>query len=170
MPIHYTTGDATVPHQKDQITLIVHVCNDIGAWGSGFVVPLGKRYPRARQLYREAFADGESNLELGDVQMVSVGDNIHVANLIGQHKIGMAPDGTPPVRYEAIRKGLRYINLLVESIQDRVVIQMPRMGCGLAGGSWAKVQQILEEELEACNPESTDKVVVYDFPGGTYNP
>ncbi len=35
--ITYLTGDATQP-QSAGPKLIVHVCNDIGGWGRGFVV------------------------------------------------------------------------------------------------------------------------------------
>jgi O-acetyl-ADP-ribose deacetylase (regulator of RNase III) len=41
--IFYMTGDATAPVGEGQ-KLIVHVCNDIGAWGAGFVLALSKRW------------------------------------------------------------------------------------------------------------------------------
>ena len=34
------------------ITIIAHVCNDVGGWGSGFVVPLGKTWPQTENRYR----------------------------------------------------------------------------------------------------------------------
>lgn len=42
MPIHYITGDATIPIGEGK-KIIAHVCNDIGAWGKGFVLPLAKK-------------------------------------------------------------------------------------------------------------------------------
>ena len=44
MPIAYTTGDATAP-EGDGPKIIVHVCNDVGGWGRGFVMAISKRWP-----------------------------------------------------------------------------------------------------------------------------
>nr|WP_218025660.1 hypothetical protein [Capsulimonas corticalis] len=43
MSITYTIGDATDP-PRDEPGIIVHVCNDIGAWGKGFVMAISKRW------------------------------------------------------------------------------------------------------------------------------
>jgi hypothetical protein len=48
--VRYVVGDATTP-QGNRPMVIAHVCNDVGAWGRGFVVPLGKRYPSAKQQF-----------------------------------------------------------------------------------------------------------------------
>ena len=45
--IKYLLGDATSPDLSTR-PLIAHICNDIGAWGKGFVVPLGQKYPKAK--------------------------------------------------------------------------------------------------------------------------
>jgi hypothetical protein len=37
---------------------------------------------------------------------------------------------------------------------------MPRIGCGLAGGTWDRVEPVLESTLAAAGVE----VVVYDLP------
>ena len=76
----YVEGDlfAHVP-TPDTITIVAHVCNNIGAWGAGFVVPLGRRYPNAKQLYHAASAD----LKLGWTQFVTSDDgNVLVANMV----------------------------------------------------------------------------------------
>ena len=71
----------------------------------------------------------------------------------------------PPIRYEAIETGFR---LLGKYQADRggISVHMPRMGCSLAGGSWAKI----EELIESCFIEKGTPVTVYDWPGGTFNP
>jgi len=35
--ITYLVGDATQP-QGEGVKVIAHICNDIGAWGAGFVI------------------------------------------------------------------------------------------------------------------------------------
>ena len=46
----YTIGNATQPEGRPAI--IVHVCNDVGAWGRGFVLALSRRWPEPERRYR----------------------------------------------------------------------------------------------------------------------
>lgn len=46
--ITYITGDATRP-QDQGAKIIVHICNDIGGWGKGFVVAISRRWPEPEQ-------------------------------------------------------------------------------------------------------------------------
>jgi len=86
MKINYLNGDATNPVGEDN-RIIVHICNDIGGWGKGFVLAISKRWKSPEQSYRLWYKSGE-NFELGKVQFVKVENNLWIANLIGQHKIG----------------------------------------------------------------------------------
>ena len=62
---------------------LVHICNDIGKWGKGFVLAVSKRWPSPESIYKQAFT-GVSKPQLGDVQFIQVEDDIVVANIIGQ--------------------------------------------------------------------------------------
>lgn len=142
--IRYIEGDATAPDTDDN-AIIVHVCNDVGGWGRGFVVALSKRWPEPEARYR-AWHRGEERepFELGAVQLVQVEDHRWVANLIGQR--GTRPsEGTPPVRYDAIRAGLARVRDHALALQASVF--MPRIGCGLAGGTWEHIEPLIEDEL-----------------------
>jgi O-acetyl-ADP-ribose deacetylase (regulator of RNase III) len=156
MNITYVIGDATQPVGVGP-KIIVHVCNDIGGWGRGFVVALSRRWPEPEQCYR-AWHRGESEkpFVLGEVQFVQVGSTLWVANLIGQRDVRPV-EGVPPVRYEAIRKGLRRV--AAEARRLGASVHMPRIGCGLAGGQWEDVGKIVEEELV----NSGVPVTVYDL-------
>ena len=157
--INFVVGDASRPEGVGA-KIIVHVCNDIGAWGRGFVMALSRRWPEPELRYRSWYR-GEENVpfELGQVLFVRVSDGITVANLIGQR--GIRPhNATPPIRYEAVRLGLRYVASHAEIHGGSV--HMPRIGCGLAGGRWEEVAQIVESELIAKGIF----VTVYDLPGG----
>jgi O-acetyl-ADP-ribose deacetylase (regulator of RNase III) len=146
MEINHVVGDATQPVGEGP-KLIVHVCNDVGAWGRGFVLALSKRWPVTEQRYRAWHSGKEGRpLGLGEVQIVQVANTIWVANLIGQRDIRTV-EGVPPVRYEAIREGMRKVALAAERLGASV--HMPRVGCGLAGGKWEVVAKIIEEELIA---------------------
>ena len=156
MSIEYQKGDATAPFGTGT-KIIVHVCNDIGAWGRGFVLAISKRWPEPQRCYR-AWHQGEDKqpFALGEVQFVQVAQDIWVANLIGQRDIH-AVRGVPPVRYEAIREGLKKV--VLEAKRLGASVHMPRIGCGLAGGNWDVVGQIIEEEITNAGVP----VTVYDF-------
>jgi O-acetyl-ADP-ribose deacetylase (regulator of RNase III) len=155
MKTNYTTGDATQPVGAGN-RIIVHVCNDVGGWGRGFVLALSKRWKEPEMKYRE-WARSKVNFELGEVQFVQVETTIWVANLIGQRDTKPGKDGSPPVRYDAIRTGLAKVSTFAREISASV--HMPRIGCGLAGGTWDNIEPSIEHELIAAAVETT----VYDF-------
>lgn len=152
--IKYIKGDATEPRGNDN-RIIVHICNDIGAWGMGFVMALSKKWKKPEQEYKRWFREKEG-LALGEVQVVRVETNLYVANLIGQK--GIKPIGSkPPVRYPAVEEGLNRV--AAEAGRLDASIHMPRIGSGLAGGKWDEIERIIKKTL-------TDRgfsVTVYDL-------
>lgn len=157
MSIDYIVGDATNPAGEGP-KIIVHVCNDIGGWGRGFVMAISKRWPEPERRYRAWHrGDEETPFRLGEVQMVRVAEGLWVANLIGQRDVRTI-DGVPPVRYDAVRTGLQRV--AGEARRLEASVHMPRIGCGLAGGKWEDVGKIVEEELCAKGV----RVTVYDLP------
>jgi O-acetyl-ADP-ribose deacetylase (regulator of RNase III) len=155
--IQYTTGDATKPVGEEP-RIIVHVCNDVGGWGKGFVLALSRRWPEPEKRYR-AWYQGKETLpfKLGQVQFVPVEQGLWVANLIGQHDVRVR-NGVSPVRYEAIRQGLQRVANFAH--QADASVHMPRIGSGLAGGKWEEIRQIVKEELA----DKGIAVTVYDLP------
>ncbi len=153
--IRYIKGDATSPIGEGN-KIIVHVCNDIGAWGKGFVMALSKKWKEPESEYRRWYKS-KDNFELGKVQLVKVEDDIWVANLIGQRNIRKDKEGNPPIRYSAIKLGIVEVHRLAKELNASV--HMPRIGCGLAGGKWDQIQPIIDHELGVFNIETT----VYDF-------
>lgn len=157
MDIVYVTGDATQPQAAGR-QIIVHVCNDVGKWGRGFVLALSQRWPEPEKRYR-SWAEGEDStpFELGAVQFVPVALDLWVANLLGQHDVRRA-GGTPPIRYEAVRTGLARVATFAR--EHEASVHIPRLGAGLAGGDWTIIEGIIREELSAKNIP----VAVYDLP------
>jgi O-acetyl-ADP-ribose deacetylase (regulator of RNase III) len=150
--IEYLHGDATRPATPGP-KLIVHVCNDGGAWGAGFVLAVSKRWPQPKSRYREWHGRGDGSFKLGEVQPVKVEQDTWVVNMIGQ--VRYSDDGGPPIRYGALRSCLREVARLAMKLGASV--HMPRIGCGLAGGSWDMVGPIVEQELHDL------QVLVYDL-------
>jgi O-acetyl-ADP-ribose deacetylase (regulator of RNase III) len=163
-PINYVTGDATCPVGEGN-KIIVHICNDAGHWGAGFTASLDQRWfkPQVAFTHFKMLCVDEF-LELGTVQVVKVEDDIWVVNLIGQHRTGNS-GAIPPIRYQAVLKGLRRVARIASSRDASV--HMPRIGCGLAGGTWNQIEPLIQQAL--INEGIT--VTVYDpllVSGGDY--
>lgn len=158
MLINYKIGDATDPKALG-LKVIVHCCNDIGVWGAGFVLALSKKWKQPENAYREWHAqgvyDGET-FDLGGVIFIRVEPDIIVANLIGQRGVGRTMGG-PPVRYKAIKMGLDKVAYFC--LDNNASIHMPRIGCGLAGGLWPRVEELIQNTLLSKGLE----VNVYDL-------
>lgn len=92
-----------------------------------------------------------------DVQFVQVDDELWVANLIGQHKINKDEQGNALIRYEAVLSGLDKVGQY--TLENNMTVHMPRIGCGLAGGTWDKIEPIIHSTLTGRNIP----VTVYDF-------
>src|SRR4051812_13788642 len=102
--IQYVKGDATLPIGAGN-KIIVHICDDEGGWGKGFVLAISNRWPEPEAEYREWFKSGK-DFTLGAVQYVRVAPDTWVANIIGQHGMNKDKQGNPPIRYEAVLRGL----------------------------------------------------------------
>lgn len=154
--ITYLKGDATHPQTKG-VKIICHVCNDIGGWGKGFVLAVSRRWDEPEAEYRKWHAAGKvGGFALGAVQFVQVEPYIWVANMVGQREIKRGSSG-PPIRYEAVAVCLQQIGTRARELLASV--HMPRIGCGLAGGEWSRIEPLIEQHLvDAGVP-----VTVYDF-------
>ncbi|MEU1866597.1 macro domain-containing protein [Streptomyces gardneri] len=167
LPIEFVDGDATAP-QADGNKIIAHVSNDIGAWGAGIVRAISRRWPEPEREFRRWYREHASTgYRLGAVQLVQVEPDLWVANMVGQHGIrtregmrtesGTVPaDSGPPIRYDAVQECL---HVLAEHAKElHASVHMPRIGCGLAGGTWDRVEPLITQALCARRI----RTVVYD--------
>jgi O-acetyl-ADP-ribose deacetylase (regulator of RNase III) len=158
--INYVIGDATAP-QGDGKKLIRHVCNNVGAWGAGFVLALSKKWKQPEKTYLAM-----KQHILGTIDLVKVEEDIAVCNLIGQESTAgrnRTLGALPPVRYVAIEHALKEVAHdyeLAKSVNLDFSVHMPRLGSGLAGGNWKIIETIIEETLCKAGIE----VTVYDLP------
>lgn len=170
--IVYLKGDASAPFAAGP-KFIVHVCNDLGGWGRGFVVALSKRWGNPETAYRSWARVGSSPLlwpadhgtegitvkfGLGNIQIVQCErrEDIHVVNMIAQHGIQGGSNG-PPIRYDALELCLG--KAAEQASHFYASVHMPRIGCGLAGGKWERVEPLIKNSLCARDIP----VTVYDL-------
>jgi len=152
--INYIKGDATIPHGSGK-KIIVHVCNDAGGWGAGFVLAISKRWRDPETVYREAANKGQ--LKLGEIQVVQVKSDLYVVNMIAQHKYYNELHNPQPLKEEALDVCLTKVAKL--ALAENASVHMPRIGCGLARGDWTKISEIIIHTL--C--EKNVSVYVYDL-------
>ena len=109
--ISCVNGDATLPVGGGN-KIIAHVCNNVGAWGKGFVLSLSKEHPLSEKEYRSWYQErppwDKKPFALGEVQLVQTKESVWVANMIGQHGI-LEKNGVPPIRYDALRYCLQEV-------------------------------------------------------------
>lgn len=165
--LRYTIGDATKPQSSSYQQVIAHCVNDLGLWGAGFTAALDSRYPEARASYLR-WASPRTDVDIEAARPFKLGvcktsplasgeSVILIAHLMGQTGVGRK-DG-PSIRYEHLRSAMEMLAGTAKHLYD-CTIHMPRIGCGLAGGTWDKVEPIIRETLCA---EDLD-VTIYDLP------
>ncbi len=143
--INHLKGDATYPvkclERKDEIRVIIHVCNDINKWGKGFVLALSKRWSDTKIIFHGM------KQELGTISICLMEHlRICVVNMIAQKGI-YKQNGIEPIRYGALETCLQKVAGTFKDHVYKVSFHMPRIGCGLAGGRWEIVQSLIQRNL-----------------------
>lgn len=152
----YLKGDATCPQVKG-VKIIAHICNDLGGWGKGFVLALSKRWSEPETEYRKWHKDKfyyNNAFCLGNIQLIAVDKYIFIANMVAQHGMKTGSKGSP-IRYDALETCLSKLRRFAIDLQASV--HMPRIGCGLAGGKWEKIEPIIQKTLSDVD------VFIYDY-------
>jgi O-acetyl-ADP-ribose deacetylase (regulator of RNase III) len=154
--ITYLRGDATQPRGRDN-KLLLQVVNDAAlTWGAGFSLAIRKKWPALQQGFR-SWAMEDRNLALGKIHVATIDDSLSLVSMVAQH--GYGPSPRPRIRYLSLQECLRQVANL--AAKRGAVVHMPRIGCGLAGGSWNVVRELVDETLCANGIH----VSVYDLPG-----
>lgn len=154
----FQTAYNMIEYIKKDITtvdrgVIVHGCNCQGVMGSGVAKAIRDTWPEAFSAYREwceEFGIGSTML-LGSVAWCHVGDNLHVANALTQHRYGK--DGKRYASPEAIQSALRQV-IGFAAARPQLPVYMPRIGCGLGGLVW-------ETDVEPLIKQLAEEVDIY---------
>lgn len=134
MPIIFRHGDLLA--QKD-IQVIVHGCNCFNTMGAGIALQIRKKYPAA---YKEDCTTiaGDRH-KLGKITFVET-DGKTIVNAYTQYEYSRR---SIQLDYLALAKCCQKISKRFKGKR----IGMPRIGCGLAGGEWTKVLDIITRFL-----------------------
>lgn len=158
--ITYKKGNLFDNLVEDKKNIILHVCNDSGGWGSGFVLAINNNCgDMPRNSYREWYNKGyysKPNIpfKLGQIQVAKTDkDNVFVINMIGQStprgeffRIGRDGISFPPFRPDSFRECMYRVVQLCQG--KNVNIVCPLMGCGLGGSTRDVVFEIVEDVIK----------------------
>ena len=130
-------GDALDLLTTGSITALGHQVNARGVMGTGIARTIRRRFPIAFTAYRHAWQSGQ--LVLGACLPVQVAPGRFIVHLVGQAGYGT---DRPHTDYDALTLALtRFAHWAQE---HRLIPGLPyRLGCGLGGGDWTVVQQLI---------------------------
>lgn len=110
-----------------------HGCNCAGAMGKGIAVQFKKKFPKMYLEYKHMCTNGEFNL--GDVFLYNYGKG-YVFNL------GTQTSWKTKADIKAIEQSLNKM-LKIATEQNITKIALPKIGAGLGGLDWRKVEDVI---------------------------
>ena len=127
---------------------ICHQVNCRNVMNSGLAKAIADRWPIVKERYHELCFEVQNRLELlGTVQLVPVYYNCskYVVNIFGQIDYGRHGVYTD---YRALEKAFKEVNHI---FAGKSVGFPHKFGCGLGGGNWEIVRQMLVDYLPDCD-------------------
>ena len=140
-------GDILTPVNGERAVVVCHQVNCMGVMGAGLAKQVKEKFPEVFRAYKSRCSALRHNPggNLGYAQFCSVLDDAGyiVANIFGQLSYGT---GKRQTDYNAVRDGLSRVADAFPSGTVRIPYMM---GCGLGGGDWNTILEIITETLEA---------------------
>lgn len=141
--------------------IIAHQTNIEGVMGAGVAKTIKHKYPTVFEKYHSACVTTTNRKSLlGKVQMIKDGNKI-IANLFAE-SLYVNIEGNRKTDYDALKECLIKLNQKCKGYK----VAMPyKIGCGLGGGNWNIVQQLIVEcckdlEVELCSIEPIEPKVI----------
>jgi O-acetyl-ADP-ribose deacetylase (regulator of RNase III) len=139
-------------------TIIFHQVNCLGVMGSGLAKQIKDKYPTVYKQYKEFCNKHKPENLLGQALFVRYDESNCICNLFGQLNCGADKIQTD---YNALRKALLKSRILIDDLYSQYTtpsLAFPfLMSCGLGGGDWTIVYNMIEEIFEDYN------VTIYKF-------
>lgn len=132
--IKYVKGDLF----ETDCDIIAHGCNCLGVMGSGVAKTVRDRYRKAYHAYVDKYDD--EGLKLGEVQFVLQNDGKYIANCMTQDRF--MPRNQCHADYVAITTCMNKVKDFAK--EKGLSVAIPKIGAGLAGGDWNRIESILE--------------------------
>jgi O-acetyl-ADP-ribose deacetylase (regulator of RNase III) len=123
---------------------IAHGVNCLGVMSAGFAKQFKAKFPLSFTAYRKLCLSRYSNDLVGTNQLACNYSGTDVWNLFTQETYG------PGMRisYDAINSCFDKFFSYYELLDRPVLIAIPKIGAGLGGGDWSKIEEIIKENLK----------------------
>ena len=161
--INYIDGDLIKLTLEGKFDVITHGCNCLSTMGAGIAVPMkntfgcdkfemelwGPDIEKLGNIDHQTFVLGEKAIwSLEDAKNNRNEPELTVVNSYTQYNYGRNhKDGAvAPFDYEAFTLCMRKINKVFSGKR----IGMPKIGAGLAGGDWERIEKIIATSLKDC--------------------
>lgn len=130
--IEYLTGDLL----EAPVDAIAHGCNCEKKMNAGIALQIARKYPEAAQA--DAALKSSPEERLGTIAAVPVeGKHAYVINCYTQ----LTAAG--PVDYHALRRCMEDLCAFCE--EHHLSLGIPKIGSGLGGGDWHKIEAIIKD-------------------------
>jgi O-acetyl-ADP-ribose deacetylase (regulator of RNase III) len=161
--INYIDGDLIKLAKEGKFDVITHGCNCLSNMGAGIAPQMAKAFG-ADKFEMETWGPTIEKLGCIDWQTFVLGEKaifsledlknnrnepeLTVVNSYTQYRYGANhTDGvSKPLDYEALTLCMRKINNVFKGKH----IGLPKIGAGLAGGNWNRIEHIINTELKDC--------------------
>jgi len=139
-------GDLVELAASNNFNVIVHGCNCFNTMGAGIAAQIAKRFPEAARV--DKLTNFGDHNKLGSYSIAAVqgdyGDSLLIVNAYTQYGYGRI---APAVDYDAIQKVFSTVVYTLACLSDTIRIGIPKIGAGLAGGDWGRINTIIEKEM-----------------------
>jgi O-acetyl-ADP-ribose deacetylase (regulator of RNase III) len=143
--MHIEQGDLIEKAKAGEFDVVVHGCNCFCTMGAGIAKTIKQVFPAAYQADLATAAGDRAKLgTYSTAQVDRTGSKLTIVNAYTQYQ-WRGPG--PNVDYEAIRHVFRRLK---QEFTGQC-IAYPAIGAGLAGGDWAIIAAIIDEELAGEN-------------------
>lgn len=149
MTVKFVKGDIFKIGNDYAYTVLVNPVNCVGVMGAGLALEFKKRFPENFDIYRKYCIDNK--FDVGEHLFVECGQsNIYIINLATKKH------WQDKSTLFGIRKGLRGLVSISDSLGGKGVFHVPELGCGLGGLNFKKeVKPLMEDILGPSNGNFT---------------
>lgn len=141
--------------------IIGHQVNCQGVMNAGLAAKIRSKYPIVFEKYKalvNKFSDNKEML-LSTAQVINVDENKYVANLFGQFYYGRGQRHTD---YKSLYQALEILKQKAK--KHSLTVALPYgLGCGLAGGDWNIVRELINKTFEDYEVRRFIKLINFIF-------
>ena len=122
-----------------ETVFIGHGVNLRGVMGRGIAKTIKEKFPETYDKYAEACE--HKYITIGDAFITEEGD-LRIVNMATQ--VHMGPDARYDAIFDSAMDAAAQVYEMAKEMDRNAVLAIPRIGCGIGGLEWEKVQTLLE--------------------------